>query len=128
MKKNICYKVSVLWPSYLNFTKYFSTNVSGYKNLKQLFNNFTLIKSSETVWLYKIFTWRWLIPFVHCVQESPYFAEFRSSHPEMFLRKGVLKICGKFTGEPPCRSAKYPVNFLHIFRTPFPKNIYEGLL
>ena len=67
------------------------------------------------------------LSFVHCVQESAYFAEFRSSHPEMFLRKGVPKICGKFTGEPPCRSAKYPVNFLHIFRTPFPKNIYEGL-
>ena len=29
---------------------------------------------------------------------------FRSSHPEMFLEKGVLKICSKFTGEHPCRS------------------------
>ena len=28
----------------------------------------------------------------------------RSSHPEVFLRKGVLKICSKFTGEHPCRS------------------------
>ena len=24
---------------------------------------------------------------------------YRSSHPEVFLRKGVLKICSKFTGE-----------------------------
>ena len=24
---------------------------------------------------------------------------FRSSHPELFLGKGVLKICSKFTGE-----------------------------
>ena len=23
----------------------------------------------------------------------------RSSHPEVFLRKGVLKICSKFTGD-----------------------------
>ena len=29
---------------------------------------------------------------------------FRSSHPEMFLEKGALKICSKFTGEHPCRS------------------------
>ena len=28
----------------------------------------------------------------------------RSSHPEMFLGKGVLKIYNKFTGEDPCRS------------------------
>ena len=30
---------------------------------------------------------------------------FRSSHPELFLSKGVLKICSKFTGKHPCRSA-----------------------
>ena len=29
---------------------------------------------------------------------------FRSSRPEVFLAKGVLKICSKFTGEHPCRS------------------------
>ena len=28
----------------------------------------------------------------------------RSSSPEVFLGKGVLKICSKFTGEHPCRS------------------------
>ena len=27
----------------------------------------------------------------------------RSSRPEVYLRKGVLKICSKFTGEHPCR-------------------------
>ena len=32
-------------------------------------------------------------------------SSFRSSHPEVFLRKGVLKICSKFTGENPCRSS-----------------------
>ena len=30
---------------------------------------------------------------------------FRSIRPVAFLRKGVLKICSKFTGEIPCRSA-----------------------
>ena len=27
----------------------------------------------------------------------------RSSHPEVFLGKGVQKICSKFTGEHPCQ-------------------------
>ena len=54
----------------------------------------------------------------------------------VFLRKGVLKICSKFTGEQPRRSmisikllrhGCSPVNLLHIFRTPFPKNTSGGL-
>ena len=68
----------------------------------------------------------------------------RNSCPEVFLKKGVLNICSKSTGEHPCRSVIsikllcnfveiarrhgcYPANWLHIFRTPFPKNI-SGLL
>ena len=67
-----------------------------------------------------------------------------SSHPEVFLRKGVLKIRIKFTGEHTCRSVSIkllwdfieivlrhgcsPVNSLHIFRTPFPKDISGRLL
>ena len=53
---------------------------------------------------------------------------YRSSHPEVFLEKGLLKICSKFTGEHPCRieltfqHGCSPVNLLHIFRTPFIKN------
>ena len=67
----------------------------------------------------------------------------RSSLPEMFLVKGVLKICSK--GEQPCRSVisiklqsnfieitlRYgcsPVNLLHIFRTAFSKKISGWLL
>ena len=70
---------------------------------------------------------------------------FRSSHPEVSLGKGVLKICSKFTGEHPCQSAIsiklprnfieialrhgcFPVNLLHIFRTPFLKNTSGWLL
>ena len=60
----------------------------------------------------------------------------KSSHPEVFLRKGVLKICSKFTGEHPCQSAienvlrhgRSSVNSLHIFRTPFLKNTLGQLL
>ena len=57
---------------------------------------------------------------------------FSSSHSEVFLVKGVLKICNKFAGERPCQSvisiklqsnfieitlrhACFPVNLLHIF-------------
>ena len=70
---------------------------------------------------------------------------FRSSHPEVFLEKGVLKIRSKFTGEHTCRCvipARFlckfiefsfwhghsPVNLQHIFRTPFPKNTSGWLL
>ena len=86
-----------------------------------------------------------------------YRCSFRSSHPEVFHEKGVLKLCSKFTGEQPCRSvisikllcnfseitlrreccnfieialrhSCSPVNFLHIFRTPFPNDTSEGLM
>ena len=30
---------------------------------------------------------------------------YRNSRPEVFLGKGAPKICSKFTGEHPCRSA-----------------------
>ena len=59
----------------------------------------------------------------------------RSSHPEVFLVKGVLEICSRFTGEHPCRNVEItlrhgysPVNLLHIFRTHFTKNTSGRLL
>ena len=77
-----------------------------------------------------------------------YFFEYwsaRSSRPEAFLEKDVLKICSKFTGEHPCpsvisikllynfieitlRHGYSLVNLLHIFRTPIFKNTSGGLL
>ena len=69
----------------------------------------------------------------------------RSSRPEMFCEKGILKICSKFTGEHPCRNAISikllcnfieialwhgcsPVNLPHIFRITFLKNTAGRLL
>ena len=69
----------------------------------------------------------------------------RSSHPEVFLGKAVLKICSKFTWEHPCQNVILikllcnfieitlqhgcsPVTLMHIFRTPFPQNTSEWLL
>ena len=40
-----------------------------------------------------------------------------SSSPQVFLQKGVLKICSKFTGEQPCHSVisiKLQRNFIEI--------------
>ena len=64
-----------------------------------------------------------------------------SSPPEVFLRKCVLIICSKPTGEHPCRIVMQsnfieipirdvcsPVNLLHIFRTPFSQNKSGRLL
>ena len=71
--------------------------------------------------------------------------DVRSNTPEVFLRKGVLKICCKFKGKQPCRSVISikllcnfmeitlrhgcsPVNLLRISRTSFRKNTSGGLL
>ena len=60
----------------------------------------------------------------------------RSNPTEVLLGKRVLKICSKFTGEQLLcnfietilRNGCSPVNFLHIFRTPFSKNTSGELL
>ena len=80
------------------------------------------------------------------VTEFLYFRRLpRSSPSEVNLRKGVLKICSKFTGGHPCWSAISiilqsnfieialwqgcsPVNLLHFFRTLFSKNTSGWLL
>ena len=49
----------------------------------------------------------------------------RSSQPEVFLGKGVLKICSKFTGEHLCQSA---ISIKLLRRTPFPRNTSGWLL
>ena len=70
---------------------------------------------------------------------------YRSTHPEVFLGKGALEICSKFTGEHPRRSVISiklqsnfikitlrhgccSVNLLHIFRIPFLSNTCGCLL
>ena len=66
---------------------------------------------------------------------------YGNSPPEVFLEKGVLKICSKHTGEYSCRSVTsiklqsltlphgYPtVNLLYIFRIPFSKKTSGELL
>ena len=85
----------------------------------------------------KSFIFSYIIQIPHAINSS--------SCPEVFLRKSVLKICSKRTGEHPCWEViliKLPSNFikitfqhgcspvilLHVFRTPFPKNTSRWLL
>ena len=58
--------------------------------------------SSRCIWIEEVFKMK----------------DIRQNHPtEVFLEKGVLKICSKFTGEHQCRSAisiKLQSNFIEI--------------
>ena len=77
-------------------------------------------------------------------QEHLFSQNTSGSPPKVFLAKGVLRICSKFTGEHPCRDAIpiklqssfiqialwhgcSPVNLLYVFRTLFPQNTSGGL-
>ena len=51
-------------------------------------------------------------------------SKHRSSHPEVFLEKGVLKICSKFTEGHPC----WMLNLLHFFWILFLRNTSGWLL
>ena len=81
----------------------------------------------------------------HCAKFSGFnLFQCRSNPPKVFLLKGVLKVCSKFIGEHPCRSAISiklysfigiklrhgcsPPNLLHIFRIPLYKNPSGELL
>ena len=67
------------------------------------------------------------ITFDNSTVKKSSFTNFRSSGPEVYLGKGVLKICSKFTGDRPCESA-ISIKLLHIFRTTFLKNTSGWLL
>ena len=82
---------------------------------------------------------------IKCVSKSYYIRTVRNSPPEVFIQTVVLKICSKFTRAHPYRSVISiklqsnfieiilrhgcsPVHLLHVFRTPFSKNISGHLL
>ena len=101
-------------------------------NFKRLSRKLSLCILFMVMSCYNVFLLRYF-PSVSC----------RNSHPGVFWGKGVLKICSKFTGEHPCRSAisikllcnfieiKLQqgcslVNLLHIFRGPFLRTPLDG--
>ena len=56
-------------------------------------------------------------------------SKFRSSLSEVFLGKGVLKICSKFTGEHPCQSAMawvFSCKFAAYFQNTFSQEHLRG--
>ena len=79
---------------------------------KTNFYHFAFLSLRETYW-----------QFCHFLKTRT----FRSSHQVVFLGKGVLKTCNKFI-EITLRHGYFPVNLLHIFRTPFLRNTSERLL
>ena len=136
---------------------------------------FTLLLNNIKIWCFLTQgNWTWTIPLdkINYTKEWRYFLDvllvyvtmkcdthscikskimwmnrqvMRSSYPEVFLGKRVLKICSKFTGEHPCRSpisikllcnfieialrhGCSPVILLHIFRTHFPRDTSWWLL
>ena len=128
---------------YLQFTKiYKQKELTGKKRKEQSFvgapknscsKNFLHIKQKNIMLVFSI---------KKCCRQSGYIGD---SHPELFIRKDVLKIGSKFTGEHSCQSAISikllcnfieiklrhgcsPVNLLHITRTPFLKNTSGRLL
>ena len=81
----------------------------------------------------------------HYYKTDPKDITSRSSHPDVFLVIGFLKIWSKFTEEHPCKSVISikvlcnfieitlwhgcsPITLLYVFRTPFPKNTSGRLL
>ena len=122
--------------------KWNSTNIK-YKNTYQQNNSCTI---TDVLLLY-IETLRRLGNRNHMNENTLNTANvsYRSSHSEVFLGKGDLKMCSKYTGEHPCRSVISikllcnfieitlrhgcsPVNLPHVFRTPFLKNTSGWLL
>ena len=81
--------------------------------------------------------WKWVhglvIPFLYSMMNKLlklfgfWLAQCRSNPPQVFLGKGIPKICSKFAPKQPCQHVilwrgSYPEKLLLIFRTPFLKN------
>ena len=91
-KVTLCRQKSSLWST----KKYFMSTKKSWCRTKKKFH----AKKKNRFLLH-----RKMFP----VQKSYYLpperrAIHRNSHPDVFLRKSVMKICSKFTGEHPCRN------------------------
>ena len=53
------------------------------------------------------------------VKVTKHVGKYRSSRPEVFCKKGVLKNLAKFTGTPVPESPEFSCKFVKFLRTPF---------
>ena len=69
------------------------------------------VVSWTSVWFKTYGPWTWEFISKRSYSQNSFFIPLKLFHdkqkqpPELFLEKGVLKICSKFTGEHSCRSA-----------------------
>ena len=100
------------------------------KHQPKLWNQFEFSKNRSSVYLFCLleasFTSRFCISCWIRIGKCWLYCQKQPSI--VFLPKPFLKTCSKLTVEQPCRHICSPVSLLHIFRTPYYKNTYGGLL
>ena len=115
--------LGVFNPNLLKIVKYvLDKSYSKYKNMAWVYTQKTTLNIISLFWLkttdlmssscnmrHFFYSWRYYEKLCWQSLSKCYnrctISNNRSRHPEVFLGKGVLKICSKFTGEHPCRSA-----------------------
>ena len=105
LKASLSKIACLLWTSSQDLTMWNNLQVFYFKKI------FTKIRKEGKI---QNITWK---NSLEINQRFLWWSSFRSSRRELFLEKGVLKICSKFTGEYPCRSAtsiKLLCNFIEI--------------
>ena len=107
--------LSITWDSMCQLPNY-TSNHEIRVIVKEVLFLFTFIKGlslkPDLIYVSIIKIWKQLL-----WQSYQIKGEYRSSCPEVFLGKGVLKICSNFTGEHPCWSLisiKLLCNFIEI--------------
>ena len=84
----------------------YSVRMWEYKDQKKL-RIWTIFTQCKSKWVNAL-----IIPWKFCLLIT--LSVCKSIHPEVFLRKAVLKIRNKFTGEHPCRSV-IPIKLLQLY-------------
>ena len=97
--------------------------LNSYNKMKCTINCFSTFSALEKIFTLCIFI-KWVdsqeggdLWFI-CTLWQSFIWKYRSNPPEVFLRKGVLKICSRFTGEQPCRSV-ISIKFANLLKSHF---------
>ena len=79
---------------------FWKNNITGKNFLQNFFNNLHRGFSNSRYFHFHLVRPYLFFLDIVCVTEN-----YLNNHTEVFLGKGILKICSKFTGKYPCRSA-----------------------